>query len=49
LASGWTTDLGGRWFVEGVVILPGAYNWLRYRVEVGSAAKRKLSGQATWW
>jgi hypothetical protein len=35
--------------VEGVVIPPGAYNWLRYRVEVGTAAKRKLSGQATWW
>jgi len=35
--------------VEGVVIPPGAYDWLRYRVEVGTAAKRKLSGQATWW
>ena len=35
--------------VEGVVVPPGAYNWLRYRVEVGTAAKRKLSGQATWW
>ena len=35
--------------VDGVVIPPGAYDWVRYRVEVGSAAKRKLSGQATWW
>jgi hypothetical protein len=35
--------------VEGVVIPSGAYDWLRYRVEVGTAAKRKLSGQATWW
>jgi hypothetical protein len=35
--------------VGGVVIPPGAYDWLRYRVEVGTAAKRKLSGQATWW
>jgi hypothetical protein len=35
--------------VKGIVIPPGAYNWLRYRLEVGSAAKRKLSGQATWW
>jgi hypothetical protein len=35
--------------VPGVVIPPGAYNWLRYRAEVGTAAKRKLSGQATWW
>ena len=34
---------------DGVVIPPGSYNWNRYRVEVGSAAKRKLSGQATWW
>jgi hypothetical protein len=35
--------------VEGVVIPPAAYSWLRYRLEVGTAAKRKLSGQATWW
>jgi hypothetical protein len=35
--------------VEGVVIPPGAYDWMRYRVEVEAAAKRKLSGQATWW
>jgi hypothetical protein len=35
--------------VDGVVIPPGAYDWVRYRVDVGSAAKRKLSGQAAWW
>ena len=34
---------------DGVVIPPGAYHWMRYRVEVGTAAKRKLSGQASWW
>jgi hypothetical protein len=34
---------------DGVVIPPGAYHWNRYRVEVETAAKRKLSGQATWW
>ncbi|MGE5360943.1 MAG: DUF5916 domain-containing protein [Bacteroidales bacterium] len=33
----------------GVVIPPGPYNFTRYRLEAGSAAKRKLSGQATWW
>lgn len=33
----------------GVVIPPGPYNFMRYRLEAGSAAKRKLSGQATWW
>jgi len=35
--------------VEGVVISTGAYDWMRYRVEVEAAAKRKLSGQAAWW
>ena len=34
---------------DGVVVPPGSYGWNRYRVEIGSAAKRKLSGQATWW
>jgi hypothetical protein len=34
---------------DGVVIPPGTYHWNRYRVEVETAAKRKLSGQATWW
>ena len=35
--------------VERLVIPPGAYDWVRYRVEVETAAKRKLSSQATWW
>jgi len=33
----------------GVVIPPGPYHWTRYRVEAGTAVKRRLSGQATWW
>ena len=28
---------------------PGPCNFMRYRLEAGSAAKRSLSGQATWW
>jgi hypothetical protein len=31
-----------------VVIPPGNYHWLRYRLEAGSAAKRPLSAQGTW-
>jgi len=34
---------------DGVVVPPGEYRWTRYRVETEAAAKRKLSGQATWW
>jgi hypothetical protein len=34
---------------DGVVIPAGPYHWMRYRLEAGSAAKRQLSGQATWW
>ncbi len=34
---------------RGVVIPPGAYAWRRFRLELQTAAKRKLSGQATWW
>jgi Domain of unknown function (DUF5916) len=34
---------------EGVAIPPGPYGWWRYRVEVEAAAKRRLSGQLTWW
>jgi len=35
--------------VSGISIPPGSYDWMRYRLEAGSAAKRRLSGQATWW
>ncbi len=34
---------------DGVSIPAGSYHWNRYRVEGGLAAKRRLSGQATWW
>jgi len=34
---------------EGVVIPPGSYEWLRYRIEAEAAAKRRLSGKVTWW
>ena len=31
-----------------MVIPPGAYNFVRYRLEAEFAARRKLSGQLTW-
>ena len=34
---------------DGVVIPPGEYHWLRYRLEGQFAAKRRVSGQVTWW
>ncbi len=34
---------------KGVVIPPGEYNWKRFRVELETASKRRISGQATWW
>ena len=34
---------------DGVSIPAGDYHWQRYRVEAGLAAKRRFSGQATWW
>ena len=34
---------------RGVVIPAGAYHWRRYRVEVGTAQKRRLYTQVTWW
>jgi hypothetical protein len=34
--------------LEGVTLPAGAYQWVRYRAEAGSALKRKLSAQATW-
>ena len=34
--------------LDGVMIPPGAYQWLRYRLEAGSALKRRFSAQATW-
>jgi hypothetical protein len=34
---------------DGVVVPTGSYHWNRYLIEVETAAKRKLAGQATWW
>lgn len=34
---------------DGVFIQPGSYHWTRYRVEVGTAQKRRLYSQVTWW
>ncbi len=34
---------------DGVVIAPGSYHWMRYRVEVGTAQKRRLYSQISWW
>ena len=34
---------------DGVTIPPGAYHWIRYRLEAEFAAKRKVSGQISWW
>ena len=34
---------------HGVTVPIGEYNWKRYRLEGGLAAKRKFSGQLTWW
>jgi hypothetical protein len=34
---------------DGVVIPAGSYHWNRYRAEAGTAVKRRLSAQATWW
>ena len=32
-----------------VRIPPGAYDWTRWRLEVGTATKRTISNQLTWW
>ncbi len=34
---------------DGVVIQPGSYHYVRYRLETQLAAKRVVSGQLTWW
>jgi hypothetical protein len=34
---------------KGVVIAPGRYHWRQYRLEVGTAQKRRLYTQVTWW
>jgi hypothetical protein len=35
--------------VSGVEIRPGVYHWKRYRLEAGTAEKRRLYSQVTWW
>jgi hypothetical protein len=34
---------------DSVVIAPGSYHFVRYRLEADIAAKRKVSGRVTWW
>jgi hypothetical protein len=34
---------------DDVVIAAGSYDWKRYRIELETAAKRRLAGQLTWW
>lgn len=34
---------------RGVTIPSGSYHWRRYRLEVGTAQKRRLYSQLTWW
>ncbi len=34
---------------DDVVINPGSYHWRRYRLEAGTAQKRRLWAQVTWW
>jgi hypothetical protein len=34
---------------DGVVIPAGSYHWRRYRLEAGTAQKRRLYSQLTWW
>ena len=34
---------------SGVIIPPGSYEWLRYRLEAGTAQKRRFYTQLTWW
>ena len=32
-----------------MLIQPGSYQWRRYRLEAGTAQKRRLYAQVTWW
>ncbi len=34
---------------DGVVIPPGSYSWVRYRVEADIAAKRPITGRLSYW
>ena len=35
--------------VDGVTIAPGDYHWRQYRLEAGTAQKRRFYTQLTWW
>jgi hypothetical protein len=35
--------------IAGVPVDAGTYQWMRYRLEVGTAQKRRLYTQVTWW
>ena len=35
--------------IGGVPIPPGSYHWRRYRLEAGTAEKRRFYVQGTWW
>jgi hypothetical protein len=35
--------------IAGIEVPAGRYHWTRYRVEVGTAPKRRLYTQVTWW
>ncbi len=35
--------------VDGIIIQPGEYHWMRYRLELETASKRKVNGEFTWW
>lgn len=35
--------------IDGVVLEPGSYHYVRYRLEWEMARKRPVSGQLTWW
>lgn len=34
---------------DGVVIKRGAYDWMRYRIELETASKRLINGEITYW
>ena len=35
--------------ISGVGVASGSYHWTRYRIEGGTAQKRRLYVQGTWW
>lgn len=35
--------------IAGVIVSAGSYRWMRYRLEGGTAQKRRLYAQVTWW